>query len=140
MPESRENSGNTELSALHAFDENAGGAFRTASQLADFGSKQNAVNEQLSEKIDTLRSRIGELEETLRIKDDELSILRGRLSQLEERERQTAELMKKLAQELSGHKKEVDRVRLAEKLNSGAIERLDGYFRYLSGGRKKNGG
>ena len=41
--------------------------------------------------------------------------------------------MKKLAEELSAFKKELDRVRLTEKLNSGAIERLDRAVRLAEG-------
>jgi hypothetical protein len=41
--------------------------------------------------------------------------------------------MRKIANELTAVRKELDRVRLTEKLNSGAIERLDKAMRLAQG-------
>jgi hypothetical protein len=44
--------------------------------------------------------------------------------------------MRKIANELASFKKELDRVRLTEKLNSGAIERLDRAIKLSEGDGK----
>jgi len=44
---------------------------------------------------------------------------------LEDQQEKNTEIIRKLAIELASAKKELDRLRLSEKLNSGAIERLN---------------
>ncbi|HBB72568.1 MAG TPA: hypothetical protein DCZ71_08195 [Ruminococcus sp.] len=112
-----------------AFDGSRGGTFKTASQLSDFGSRQNSVNMVLADRVNALIAETQQLREKLRDSDETIAWLRLQLEQLEERERRTGEIMKRLAEEVSSYKKEVDRVRLAEKLNSSAIERLDRIIR-----------
>ncbi len=108
-----------------AYDGSRGGAFKTGAHLNDFGSRQNSVNMVLADRINALLADIAALEERCRKSEENAAALTERIEQLEERERRTGELMKRLAGEVSAYKKEVDRVRLTEKLNSGAIERLD---------------
>ncbi len=48
-----------------------------------------------------------------------------RVCALEDKAVKHEEIMKTLANELNGFKRELDRLRLSDKLNSGAIERLD---------------
>lgn len=80
------------------------GMFKTGEKLTEFGEKQNAANEALAANVNDLIRRVCELEE---------------------KQLRNEEIMRSLANELNAFKKELDRVRLSEKLNSGAIERLD---------------
>lgn len=88
------------------------GTFKAAEKLMQFGEKQNAANEVLAANVNDLIKRVCALEDQ-QIRNDEV--------------------MKKIAGELSGFKKELDRIRLTEKLNSGAIERLDNAMRLAQG-------
>lgn len=76
---------------------------KTAEKLTEFGEKQNDVNEALASNINSLIKRV---------------------CALEDQQEKNTEILKKIAGELSSFKRELDRVRLTEKLNSGAIERL----------------
>ena len=49
---------------------------------------------------------------------------------------QNEDIMRRIANELAAYKKELDRVRLSEKLNSGAIERLDRAIKLAEGDGK----
>jgi len=90
---------------VKAFDENEKiGTFKAGEKLAEFGNKQNEVNEALAANVNALIKRVCALEDQ-QIKNNEI--------------------MTKMANELAAAKKEVDRLRLAEKLNSGAIVRLN---------------
>lgn len=88
------------------------GVFKAGEKLTDFGEKQNAANEALAANINDLIKRV---------------------CALEDKQVQNTEVMKKIAEELAAFKKELDRIRLAEKLNSGAIERLDSAMRLAQG-------
>ena len=88
------------------------GAVKPREKLMDFGEKQNAANEAVAANIHDLIKRV---------------------CALEDKQIQSAEALKKIAEELSAFKKELDRVRLTEKLNSGAIERLDTAMRLAKG-------
>ena len=88
------------------------GVFKAGEKLMDFGEKQNAANEAVAANINDLIKRV---------------------CALEDKQIQSAEALKKIAEELSAFKKELDRVRLTEKLNSGAIERLDTAMRLAKG-------
>lgn len=76
---------------------------KSAEKLTEFGERQNDVNEALASNINSLIKRVCALED--------------------QQEKNTA-VFKKIAGELSSFKRELDRLRLTEKLNSGAIERL----------------
>lgn len=80
------------------------GVFNAGEKLTEFGEKQNTANEALAANINDLIKRICALEDKA-VKHEEI--------------------MKTLANELNGFKRELDRLRLSDKLNSGAIERLD---------------
>lgn len=80
------------------------GVFNAGDKLTEFGEKQNNANEALAANINDLIKRV---------------------CALEDKALKHEEIMKTLANELNGFKRELDRVRLSEKLNSGAIERLD---------------
>lgn len=77
---------------------------KTAEKLTEFGEKQNDVNEALASNINSLIKRV---------------------CALEDQQEKNTEILKKIANELASFKRELDRVRLTEKLNSGAIERLN---------------
>ena len=89
------------------------GTFKAAAKLEEFGERQNEANELLAIHITELIRRV---------------------CVLEEKQSQTTEILRRIVTELSGAKKELDRVRLTEKLNSGAIERLDNAIRIAQGG------
>ena len=98
---------------MHTFDgHDKVGVFKAGEKLMDFGEKQNAANEAVAANINDLIKRV---------------------CALEDKQIQSAEALKKIAEELSAFKKELDRVRLTEKLNSGAIERLDTAMRLAKG-------
>ncbi len=80
------------------------GVFNAGDKLTEFGEKQNSANEVLAANINDLIKRV---------------------CALEDKALKHEEIMKTLANELNGFKRELDRLRLSEKLNSGAIERLD---------------
>lgn len=80
------------------------GVFKAGEKLMEFGEKQNAANEVLAGNVNDLIKRV---------------------CALEDKQLRNEEIMRSLANELSAFKKELDRVRLSEKLNSSAIERLD---------------
>ena len=83
-------------------------ALKAAAKLTDFGERQNEANELLAEAISALGDRI---------------------ASLEERQNRSEGALQAIAKELSAFKKELDRVRLSEKLNSGTIERLSNALR-----------
>ena len=80
------------------------GIFNAGEKITEFGEKQNIANEALAANVNDLIKRV---------------------CALEDKSLKHEEVMKTLAMELNSFKKELDRVRLSEKLNSGAIERLD---------------
>lgn len=80
------------------------GLFNAGEKITEFGEKQNTANEVLGANVNDLIKRV---------------------CALEDKALKHEEVMKTLALELNAFKKELDRVRLSEKLNSGAIERLD---------------
>jgi hypothetical protein len=80
------------------------GVFNAGDKLTEFGEKQNTANEALAANINDLIKRV---------------------CALEDKALKHEEIMKTLANELNGFKRELDRLRLSDKLNSGAIERLD---------------
>lgn len=88
------------------------GTFKAAEKLMQFGEKQNNANEVLAANVNDLIKRVCALEDQ-QIRNDEV--------------------MRKIAGELSGFKKELDRIRLTEKLNSESIKRLDNAMRLAQG-------
>lgn len=88
------------------------GVFKAGEKLVDFGEKQNAANEALAANVNDLIKRV---------------------CALEDKHLQSTEVIKKIASELAAFKKDFDRMRLAEKLNSSAIERLDKAMRLAQG-------
>ena len=90
---------------MHTFDGHEKiGTFKASAKLTEFGEKQNAANELLAVNVNDLIKRVCSLE------DDRL---------------RHEEVMRNLASELKEFRKELDRLRLSDKLNTGAIERLD---------------
>ena len=80
------------------------GVFNAGDKLTEFGEKQNNANEVLAANVNDLIKRV---------------------CALEDKALKHEEVMKTLAHELNALKRELDRLRLSDKLNSGAIERLD---------------
>ena len=91
------------------------GAFKAGEKLMEFGEKQNTANELLAANVNDLIKRV---------------------CALEDKQIQNEDIMRKIANELAAFKKELDRVRLTEKLNSGAIERLDRAVKLAEGDGK----
>ena len=90
---------------MHTFDGHEKvGVFKSGEKITDFGEKQNAANEVLAANINDLIVRV---------------------CALEDKQVQNAEVMRKLAEELGAFKKELDRLRLSDKLNTSAVERLN---------------
>ncbi len=87
------------------------GVLKAGEKLTEFGEKQNNANEALAANINNLIKRVCALEDK-QIENENIM-------------HKNEEIMRKIAVELSSAKKELDRVRLSEKLNSGAIERID---------------
>ena len=83
-------------------------ALKAPAKLTDFGEKQNEVNVLIAAVLDELSQKVAELEN---------------------KQAQSNEAMRKIAEELGAYKKELDRIRLSEKLNSGTIERLSNALR-----------
>ena len=91
------------------------GTFKAGEKLMEFGEKQNAANEALAANLNDLIKRV---------------------CALEDKQLQNEDIMRRIANELAAYKKELDRVRLSEKLNSGAIERLDRAIKLAEGDGK----
>ncbi len=92
---------------------------KAAEKLTEFGEKQNDVNEALAGNINSLIKRV---------------------CALEDKQMKNTEIMKKIAEELAAFKRELDRVRLTEKLNSGAIERLSNAMSLASAPAEESSG
>lgn len=91
------------------------GTLKAGEKLTEFGEKQNSANEMLAANINDLIKRVCALEDAQLRNED---------------------VMRRIANELASFKKELDRVRLTEKLNSGAIERLDRAIKLSEGDGK----
>ena len=92
------------------------GAMKAGAKLMEFGDRQNEANEALAANINDLIKRV---------------------CALEDKQIRHEEILHKIAEELGAFKKELDRVRLTEKLNSGAIERLSNAIDLASGDNSK---
>lgn len=95
------------------------GAFKAGEKLTEFGEKQNSANEVLAANINDLIKRV---------------------CALEDKQLRHEEIMRKIAQELSAAKKEMERIKLSDKLNSGAIARIDNALRLAENGAAENEG
>ena len=80
------------------------GTFKAAEKLMEFGEKQNSANEALAANVNDLIKRV---------------------CAIEDRELKDRDIMRKIADELTAFKRDLDRVRLSSKLNTSSIERLD---------------
>lgn len=90
---------------MHTFDGHEKiSFFKAGDKLTEFGEKQNEANEVLALNVNDLIKRV---------------------CALEEKQLKNEEIMRKVATELNTLKKELDRVRLSDKLNTSAIARLD---------------
>ena len=88
---------------------------KAGEKLTEFGDRQNNANELLAANINDLIKRV---------------------CALEDQQLRNADVIRRIADELNAFKKELDRVRLTEKLNSGAIERLDRAIKLSEGDGK----
>lgn len=86
------------------------GTFKAAEKLTEFGEKQNIANEALAANVNDLIKRV---------------------CAIEDRELKDRDIMRKIADELTAFKRDLDRVRLSSKLNNTAIERLDHAIKQL---------
>ena len=94
------------------------GTLKAAEKLMDFGERQNVANEALAANVNDLIKRV---------------------CAIEDREIKDKEIMRKIADELTAFKRDLDRVRLSSKLNTSSIERLDKAIKQLQemGGSEK---
>lgn len=92
------------------------GTFKAAAKLAEFGERQNEANIAVAANVNDLIRRVCALED----------------KQLEDEER-----FRKVAEELSAFKKELDRLRLSDKLNTSAVERLNAAIKLAEGDSNK---
>ena len=86
------------------------GTFKAAEKLTEFGEKQKIANEALAANVNDLIKRV---------------------CAIEDRELKDRDIMRKIADELTAFKRDLDRVRLSSKLNNTAIERLDHAIKQL---------
>ena len=86
------------------------GTFKAAEKLTEFGEKQNIANEALAANVNDLIKRV---------------------CAIEDRELKDRDIMRKIADELTAFKRDLDCVRLSSKLNNTAIERLDHAIKQL---------
>ena len=86
------------------------GSFKAAEKLTEFGEKQNIATEALAANVNDLIKRV---------------------CAIEDRELKDRDIMRKIADELTAFKRDLDRVRLSSKLNNTAIERLDHAIKQL---------
>ncbi|MBR0142441.1 MAG: hypothetical protein IJM19_09380 [Ruminococcus sp.] len=102
---------------MKTYDGETPSLFKTGAKLAEIGEKQNTANEALAANVNSLIKRV---------------------CALEEEHLKTVEIMKKIATELNAFKKELDRLRLSDKLNSNAVARLDKAVRLLNENNSEN--
>ena len=95
------------------------GTLKAAEKLTEFGERQNIANEALAANVNDLIKRV---------------------CAIEDREIKDKEIMRKIADELTAFKRDLDRVRLSSKLNTSSIERLDKAIKQLQeiGGGEKS--
>ena len=86
------------------------GTLKAAEKLTEFGERQNIANEALAANVNDLIKRV---------------------CAIEDREIKDKEIMRKIADELTAFKRDLDRVRLSSKLNTTSIERLDKAIKQL---------
>ncbi len=104
---------------MKAYSGKSKGTFKTSADLEAFGKKQNEANELLATNINDLIKRVCALEDQ-KLRD--------------------AEIIEKLALELSAAKSEIDRLKLTAKLNTNAIDRLSGVQNSSSSDDTSSGG
>ncbi len=83
---------------------------KTGQNLKEFGESQNAMNAQLTEKLELLTHQLGQALDSI--------------AQLELAQRSNLQRFAAYEAEIADLKKEIDRLRLTAKLNSNTIERL----------------
>jgi len=83
---------------------------KTGQNLKEFGEKQNAMNAQLTEKLELMTRQLGEALD--------------RIAALEAEQAKNQRRFVRCAEEINELKKEVDRLRLTSKLNTSSIDRL----------------
>ncbi len=79
------------------------GTFKAAAKLAEFGERQNEANLVLAANVNDLIKRV---------------------CALEDKKSEDEEKFRLIAEEINSFKKELDRLRLSDKLNTAAVERL----------------
>jgi hypothetical protein len=83
---------------------------KTGQNLKDFGERQNAMNAQLTEKLELLTHQLGQALDTI--------------AGLELEQRRNLQRFAAYEAEIADLHKELDRLRLTVKLNSNTIDRL----------------
>lgn len=101
-------------------------AFQAASRLTDFGEKQNNANTMLAANVNDLIKRVCFLEDQQVQMTDTLHRLADKhVEAVSKINAEHSNAMKAVSAELKALKAELDRVRLASKLNTSAVDRLN---------------
>ncbi|MCM1507456.1 MAG: hypothetical protein NC177_10030 [Ruminococcus flavefaciens] len=100
--------------------------FQAGARLADFGEKQNNANVMLAGNVNDLIKRVCFLEDqNLQLTETLRHLADKQLESINKINTEHANAMKALTSEMKSLKAELDRVRLASKLNTSAIDRLN---------------
>lgn len=101
-------------------------AFQTGARLADFGEKQNTANIMLATNVNDLIKRVCFLEDqNIQLTETLHHLADKQLEAVSKINLEHSNAMKAITAELKSLKAELDRVRLASKLNTSAIDRLN---------------
>lgn len=118
---------------MHTFDDTGKTGFLKAGEkLAEFGEQQNAANTAIAYNINELIERVCDLENMLARQETNMQIL------AEDIQKKHEEIMRRVAAELSAFRKELDRLRLSDKLNTNAVARLNNAINLVTGNSGEN--
>ena len=105
----------------------AGGLNKLPQTLREFGERQNKLNaelrrenESLQHQIEVLAEHLGELQEKLRVLEERSE----RIAPLEAAQELNIKRFHRCAEDLDKIERDVDRLKLSNKLNTNAIDRL----------------
>lgn len=100
------------------------GLGKSTQAFREFGEKQNALNEALTERISTLEAENNTLYGQLSHALERIAALEERLAAQEQEQALNIRRFGRCAADLDTVEKEVERLKLTSKLNSNAIDRL----------------
>ncbi len=101
-------------------------AFQAGTRLAEFGEKQNTANVLLASNVNDLIKRVCYLEDqNIQLAETLHHLADKQIEAINKINTEHSNAMKSIVSELKSVKAELDRVRLASKLNTSAIDRLN---------------